>query len=55
MGRWPSTQAGMQARAVEQRSGTATCRKTRRATGHDAKRGSGADAVWRVRECERPE
>jgi hypothetical protein len=53
MGRWTSTQAGMQARAVEQRSGAATCQKTRRATGRDAKRGSDADAVRRVRECER--
>jgi hypothetical protein len=53
MGRWPSTQAEMQARAAEQRSGTATCGKTRRATGRDAKRGCGADAVLRVREFER--
>jgi hypothetical protein len=52
-GRWPSTQAGMQAQAAEQRSSVATCGKTRRATGLDAKRGSGADAVRRVRECER--
>jgi hypothetical protein len=44
---------GGQARATEQGSGTATCGKTRRATGRDAKRGSGADAVRRVRECER--
>jgi hypothetical protein len=53
MGRWPSTQAGMQARAAEQRSDAATCGKTRRATRRDTKSGSGADAVRRVRECER--